>query len=212
MLVGGSYLDSTYDRSIEAIRQAGISSQLLAFSILSWLLLMGRVLSVDEMQEVVAIETGLEKITDIHCPDQVTLLGVWAGLVTIERQSNTICLAHYTIKEYLIWKSLLLTDAQEALMEAYLTLLSFRVFAHGPSPTQQDFNRRADSHPFLRYTATQLGYHVRLCDEAVTHDSLINFSIPRRIFDPISKEFGSERSSGVCSGTPPYNLYGSLFM
>lgn len=97
-----SPLNPIYDRAMDIIKNQPKTRVDLAFKVLSWLVMAKRVLSLRQILMAVSIEEGTTNLDDQEdLPEISTLLEVCASLVTIDKKSKTIRLAHYTIQEYL---------------------------------------------------------------------------------------------------------------
>lgn len=103
----------------------------LGLRILSWLVKAKRVLTVDELRTAVSVEPEWYELDELDLPDKATILDICAGLVTIDENSNTIRLAHYTVHEYLLENSIIPEDAELTLATVCTTFLSFDIFAQG---------------------------------------------------------------------------------
>ncbi|KAF1966679.1 ankyrin, partial [Bimuria novae-zelandiae CBS 107.79] len=103
-------LDQTYERILSAISEADLE---YAIRILRWLTFSARPLSVNEIAEVVAIDTKRDPAFDRDevLKDPLDALHICSSLVTItvnnEHEQDSVsreivALAHYSVKEYLI--------------------------------------------------------------------------------------------------------------
>lgn len=106
-------LDQTYERILSAISEAHSE---YAFRILRWLTYSVQPLSVNQIAEVVAIDTELDPAFDRDevLEDPLDVLNICSSLITITRYNESsrseviVVLAHYSVQEYLvsdrIWK------------------------------------------------------------------------------------------------------------
>jgi hypothetical protein len=95
-------LDQTYDRILSAIRKEDSD---YAIRILQWLTFSGRPLTIREVAEVVAIDVERDPAFDRDevLEDPLEALNMCSSLVTItDSVEETITLAHYSVKEYLV--------------------------------------------------------------------------------------------------------------
>jgi hypothetical protein len=103
--------------------------------------------------------------TDIENDDLVDmalLLRIRAGLVTVDEESNTVRLVHYTLQEYM--KTIhekLFPNAELGIAKACLAYLAFDVFKSGPCGNEQTLDDRLQKYPFLYYASHNWGHHVR---------------------------------------------------
>lgn len=133
-------LDPTYDRVLEHIHKQPKNCEELALKVLSWLVKAKQLLTVDEIRIAVSVEPNRYELDELDLPDMATLLDVCAGLVIIDEETNTIRLAHYTVQEYIVRKSILPEDAELNLAMACTTYLSFEAFAQGIFPSKSEYS------------------------------------------------------------------------
>jgi hypothetical protein len=102
-------LDQTYDRILSSISEERSD---YAMRILQWLTFSARLLSVEEIAEVVAIDVAREPAFDPNevSEDPLEALEICSSLVTITKNEaegrlgpaqQIIALAHYSVQEYL---------------------------------------------------------------------------------------------------------------
>lgn len=174
-------LDPTYDRAIETILLQPKNCMNLAFRTLSWLVKAQKVLTVQELQLAVSVEQERIIFDEEDLPDKKTILDVCASLVTIDdtgfgiNRPSTVRLAHYTVQEYLLKKSIIPEDADFQIAMACTTFLSFDIFAQGACGSDDDLRSRYYSYPFLFYAAMNLDFHLKTCDEALTIELVLRF-------------------------------------
>lgn len=166
----GSPMDPTYNRVMEVLRAQPKSCTELAFKIISWFVKAQRVPIVRELQLAVSVEQDSTIFDEMALPDRNTLLDVCASLVTVDGKEGTVRLAHYTVQEYLLRKSIVPEDADLRLAMACTTFLSLDIFTGGACISESSFESRLDSWPFLDYTAQNLSLHVRMCDKTLTKE------------------------------------------
>lgn len=172
-------LDPTYDRAIETLRKQSKNSINLALNVLSWLVNARRILTTDELRHAVSVKPNQVELDDLDLPDKTTLLDVCASLVTIDENSNTIRLAHYTVQEYLLRRNIL-PDAAFRLAMACTTYLTFDTFRKSACRSLASIRDRFESYLFLRYAAGYLHIYIMTCDEALTKDVFLTLLGNRR--------------------------------
>jgi hypothetical protein len=96
-------LDPTYDRVMESIYKQPQTCTELALRAFSWLTKAQRTLSFEEFQQVISVEPGQDHLDEAdQLVDKATILDICGSLVTIDEDTNTVRLAHYTVQEYLL--------------------------------------------------------------------------------------------------------------
>lgn len=168
-------LDPTYNRVIDTIFQQPESCVELAIQVLTWLFQAKRTLTIGEIQTAVSVKPGRYELEELDLPDRATLLDVCGGLVVVDENSDTIRLAHYTVQEYLLRKSIIPKGAESQLAVACLTYLSFDAFSEGRCSSKPLLDARLELHPFYGYSARHVVDHHKTCDESLTKDSFLRF-------------------------------------
>jgi hypothetical protein len=84
---------------------------------------------------------------------EVEILGsIYAGLVTVDKQSNTVCLVYYTTQEYFEQISLF-PNTETDITLTCITYLLFSTFATGFCLSDKEFKRRLQLNLLYNYTA-----------------------------------------------------------
>lgn len=132
----------------------------LAKQLLSWLTYSARPMTVLELQYALAVDLGTYSVDQDGLIDQETMLSVCAGIVTVEENSNTIRFIHYTTQEYLerIRKTRY-PLAQHNMTVTCLAYLRGEEFSTGVSRSREDWLRRTEEFPFLKYAGRYWGVH-----------------------------------------------------
>lgn len=167
-------LNPTFDRAMENLRRQPKNCSDLAIKVLIWLAKTRRVLTVDEVQVAVSIEARRLELDELDLPDRTTLLDVCGSMVTIDEQSKTIRLSHYTVSEYLLKNYVVPQFSDETVSIALTTYLGFSPFNPGVIPTKK-YLERLQLQPFLGYVVTQTPYHLKSCSEESTLEITLKF-------------------------------------
>jgi Ankyrin repeats (3 copies) len=155
-------LTDTYDKAIERIQQQPRPHVTLALRVLSWISCARRPLLVKELRHGLAVEFGKPFLDRENLCDARTIVMVCGGLVTIDSESNTIRLAHFTVQEYFRGlPSDFFANAEVEVSRACLTYLLFDAFDTGTCDDDESLDARLQEYPFLRYAAQHWGDHLR---------------------------------------------------
>lgn len=158
-------LNDTYDEVIRRINAQNQDYQEIAMRALLWIINAVRPLSVKELQHALAISPGVSYLDEGDIIDEKTILLSCAGIVSIDHESRIIRLVHYTAQEYFEHtRTKLFPKAQNIIVRACLTYLSFDIFSSGHY-----------SEDFLRYAAENWGEHERKKIEDDDDDLVLNF-------------------------------------
>ncbi|EXK24229.1 hypothetical protein FOMG_19035 [Fusarium oxysporum f. sp. melonis 26406] len=165
-------LSSAYDQAIERINTQETGLRELAIRVLSWITCAKRQLTTIELQHALATKMGNRTLDTGDMVPIEDIVAVCAGLVTVDKESDIIRLAHYTTQQYFNDKqNELFPNAESNIITACVTYLSFDAFGSGLCRTHQEFEERMRLYPFYHYSAHHWGDHARevpsLCQEAV---------------------------------------------
>ncbi|OCK73209.1 hypothetical protein K432DRAFT_269914, partial [Lepidopterella palustris CBS 459.81] len=161
-------LNNAYGITIERIEKQEKGSVQLATTILMWIHLAERPLSIDELLDACATVEMDEDLDEENFPSRGTFLDCCLGLATVEKETSTVRLVHYSLQEYLrkIGRilSLPIQEAQNTNARVCLTYLMFRSVTTSISPTNDPKNSELEastpSHALLDYAASQWGHHI----------------------------------------------------
>ena len=126
----------------------------LAEKVLFWIIYARRPLMTSELQHALAVDSGDCELHIDGIPDIETMVSVCAGLVTVDKESDTIRLVHYTTQQYFEqtqkhW----FPDAEIDITTTCITYLSFGVFNCGFCHADNEFEELLRSNKFFRYAA-----------------------------------------------------------
>ncbi|KAH0562942.1 hypothetical protein GP486_002488 [Trichoglossum hirsutum] len=182
-------LDSVYGEAIQRIRNQDEGDIQLAKQVLFWITFARRPLRLLELQHALAIEVDDTDLDEDALPDGEILTSVCAGLVTIEKESSIIRLAHFTTQEYFERVSAnLFPEAQTAIARTCLTYLSFDKFLDDPDKGGWGRESWLQENPLLDYAANYWGRHACGAPEQVLESSILRF------FEQDSKMINSVRA------------------
>jgi len=98
----------------------------LGMTVLMWILHSRRPLQVEEICHAVAIRIGSNDLDNNDVTEISTLIGCCQGLITIDRDTSTIRLIHFTFQEYLCAHPNLFGRVHSTIAETCLTYLNFQ--------------------------------------------------------------------------------------
>ena len=168
-------LNKTYEDAMARIQGQVQEHSSLALSALSWISTALRPLRTDELQHALAVRLGDQSLDEDGLVDEALIISVSAGMITLDAQSRTFRLVHFTVEEFfkgthLKW----FPDADRQIAEACLTYLSFDIFESGPCPPR-DLKARLQENNFLDYAARNWGYHISRAKEHTIEDLTLDF-------------------------------------
>ncbi|RDW56499.1 hypothetical protein BP5796_13140 [Coleophoma crateriformis] len=153
-------LDLTYDSIMERIQVQDDDSRTLATKVLSWIIHTTRPLTPSELCTALAIRPRDRYFDAEGIVEADRLLEICAGIVSIQRESNTVTLVHYTAEEYFRGKGdRYFPEAQAQITDTCLTYLMFDSFREGPCESDEAVEERLQKHCFLEYAAKNWGVH-----------------------------------------------------
>ncbi|CZR59486.1 uncharacterized protein PAC_09378 [Phialocephala subalpina] len=167
-----------YDKSIQRIKDKSRDAD-WAVRILSWIYFAKRPLKIRELQHALAVRPGKFLAAELgkYEPPEQGLVDDCEGLVLINRQSETMTLAHPTIRDYLnsAGPGIFKDDPEVEIARTCLTYLSYDVFSEGPCTHDIHFSARLGKYPLLEYAAHHWGDHARGEPELKLHESILTF-------------------------------------
>ena len=174
---GSEALDVAYKSALDRIDGQLPGHRKLARQALSWITYARRQLTNEELRHAPAIELWESTLGHDNLVDVDDIVSVCAGLVTIDKGSNTIRLNHYTAQEYFErtgseWNA----GAQEEIAAARLTYLSFDTFKNGVCAGHAALRRRIADSPFFNYAARFWSEHLQALQQPCrTHELALTF-------------------------------------
>ncbi|KAH6983490.1 hypothetical protein BKA56DRAFT_519808, partial [Ilyonectria sp. MPI-CAGE-AT-0026] len=150
-------ISTVYDGALGRIGSQKSEDRRLAQRILSWIVDSKRPLSRQEFSQALAVKPGdLTFQKDYIIDDLDGAVALCAGLVVINRESNTVQLMHHTTRKYFEdfkhrpdW----MTGAHGMIASACITCVSYSVFDEGPCGFDEALDSRLLEYPFLEYAA-----------------------------------------------------------
>jgi hypothetical protein len=173
LIKGSAGLDKAYCEAIQRIDGQLPGRRLLARRSLSWISYAQRLLTTKELCHILAIEPGDRVLNSDNIYDIEDVISVCAGLVTVDEESSTIRLVHYTTQEYfervrLEWNP----GAQREIAVACLTYLSFDMFQSGSCTSDTVLEQRLADNTFLDYSAHYWSEHIRPVENTMSRLAL----------------------------------------
>ncbi|UKZ74798.1 hypothetical protein TrVFT333_002468 [Trichoderma virens FT-333] len=169
---GNGAYDQVYQGAMERIEQHAPGWKELAKEVLSWVTHARRPLKKPELEHALAVELGKSEIEQDMLPH--LMVELCAGLVTVDEESNTVRLVHYTAQEYFErTRTHWFPDAESEITRICVTYLLFSVFESGVCLTDQEFEGRLKSNKLYDYAAHNWGHHARKA--SILHPEVIEF-------------------------------------
>lgn len=136
--------------------------RMLAQRVLGWITCANRVLKTEELKHALAVEPGDLEIDEENFTPIIDMVSVCAGLVTINKESDVICLVHYTAQDYFQrTQQQWFPEAEAEMARVCIGYLSFSTFVTGHCYTDEDFESRLKANPLFLYAARHWGHHCR---------------------------------------------------
>jgi len=168
-MTNGLGLDDAYTTTFCRIREQKGNKVKIGMEALMWISRSERPLKGQELCHALAVEVGTTDLNFHNVPSIRTLLGCTLGLVTIDEQTSTVRLIHFTLQEYLTAHPNLFMAPHSMMAEICLTYLNFRSVCE--LSTTLDSIPLAT--PFLHYASCYWGAHARKeITEGVKHLAL----------------------------------------
>ena len=155
-------LDATYDEAMARIDAQNNDDKRLAEQVLAWISFAVRPLSLNELQEALAIEPGSHQLDEDNIPGEELLTSVCAGLVVVDQESQLVRLCHYSTEEYLKrFRGGKFPQASKYIVETCLTCLLYSEHTKGAVSVEEEIVSRIKGCHFIDYAATNWGHHIK---------------------------------------------------
>ena len=154
-MTGGVELGDVYGATIQRIRGQDGDKSRLGMAALMWASHAERPLRADELCHALAVKLGDTDFDVGNIPSMLTLVNCCQGLITVDKESSTVRLVHFTLQEYLFAHPDIFSKPHSAMAEICLTYLnsqSVKALSTDPSPDMQNA-------PFLEYCSVYWGVH-----------------------------------------------------
>lgn len=166
-------LAEVYSDCLGRIRSQSSEDATLANRTLYWIVHAVRPLTVREMQCALAIRPGDLTLDEDGEPDKDLLISVCAGIVVIEKSTETITLVHYTAQDFLLNNpGQLLEEWQLDLAQTCIRHLLFSEFDSGPDTNDTDLEDKLVTYPLLRYAARYWSTHIHRCTTFMSSETI----------------------------------------
>jgi hypothetical protein len=193
-------LDQTYDRILSTISE---EYSKYAMRILQWLTFSARLLSVEEIAEVVAIDVARDPAFDRDevLEDPLEVLDICSSLVTITKNEadgrlrpaqQIIALAHYSVQEYLVSDRIRQGSAKQySMQEAECQIALTRNSLEYLIQLQQPLSRETlKAFALTKYTAEFWSSHLRKTGDKIEQTSQLTMAFMAREEPDISTGSG----------------------
>ena len=168
--------NETYDDAMARIQGQVQEHSKLAFSALSWISNALRPLQLDELQHALAVRPEDRSLDEEALEDEALIISVSAGLITLDAQSRTMRLVHFTVEEYFRgMQQTWFPDADRRISKTCLTYLSFDIFESGRCLSDQELEVRLHKNRFLDYAARNWGHHVSGVEDHTVENLALKF-------------------------------------
>jgi len=154
-VANGLGFQDAYSTILDRIGQQGGSKAKLGMAALMWAFRCERPLRSEELRYALGVELGAEDFTIDNVPSLRTILGCTLGLVTIEKNTSTVRLLHFTLRHYLEQRPTIFVTAHSMMAETCLTYLNYRSIRALPANPDKTLGTT----PFLEYATCFWGTH-----------------------------------------------------
>jgi len=156
-MMDGFGLGDAYSATIERIKAQGGDKSRLGMAALMWISHGGRPLMADELCHALAVELGSANLNGGNVPSMSTLVSCCQGLITVNKETSTVRLLHFTLQEYLSARPDIFGRPHSAMAEVCLTYLN----SEQVKAISADASANALQTPFLEYCSVYWGVHAK---------------------------------------------------
>lgn len=173
---GLEVLNQAYHQAMERIDSQTPGYKTVGRKVLTWIICAKRPLATLELQHALAVEPGHTGLDEKNIRDIELMVSSCAGLVIVDKESDTIGVVHYTTQEYFEQRrDQFFRREMDHIAKICTTYLSFDAFQSGFCQTDAAFEKRLEAFPLYSYAACNWGYHAKEAsaeDEGSTLDFL----------------------------------------
>ena len=189
-------LQNTYKETLARIQALKPKSRAeRAMCVLLWTFLQfpthGELMSIKELQHALAVKVSDKEFDKDRIPSLKVILGNCLGLVTVDKETSTVRLVHYTLQEYFKkHESIIFPEGHQTMARICLTYLGFSMRrpidnpviseklksnVHTMTPSEfQYVAQPALNDSFLKYAFYQWGHHMRRQSNVALHTFMLN--------------------------------------
>jgi hypothetical protein len=207
-------LSSSFDLSLayENIVSRIYKSNPKGFVILRWVLFAMYPLTLEQLRFAYAIEEGMEDLNPKQLPF-TTFINSTLGLLVLDRESNTVRIAHSTMKDYIpkyLSEHFPDTNGHPLLARTCLTFLNFHALSNESDRAR--FGSGGDLSPFFEYAAFQWGHHAREAgDDEKTDNMAVKWLLSERMHQVHIVREEIQRYHFLSYAQPPSPLYEACY-
>ncbi|KAL4802456.1 ankyrin repeat-containing domain protein [Aspergillus unguis] len=166
-------LDGTYADAMQRVNELKPSTRETVLRFLCWVVFAEEPLHMRAIEHALAVREGDTDIDDDEIIRARTLADKCAGLVHLD-ESDCLRLVHYSAEGFFSrTRAQWFPDRGVGVTSTCLTYLSFDAFragaCDGPSEAD-DFEKRLEKYPFLRYASINWGKHLRAAEDNTLYD------------------------------------------
>lgn len=155
-------LEDLYEENMLRVQSGPFHA--LGFKVLSRVIYASRLLSLSELQHLVAIIPGRTELDDDDADvDQEDILSSTQGLISIDGEAKIVRPVHLTLVDYFSnehVRNKWFPNAHKDFAEACLSYLNYGTFSK-PVPEGDNYDAKVEKYPFVAYASQYWGDHVR---------------------------------------------------
>ena len=157
-ITDGLGLEGVYDETLSRITGQDGDKSRLGMAALMWTSHSERPLKADELCHALGVEIGSPNLDSDNVPSIGTVLSCCQGLVSVDKETSTVRLIHFTLQEYLrAHPDLFFGRAHSAMAETCLSYLN----SHQVKALSSSISLDIQGITFLEYSSLYWGVHAK---------------------------------------------------
>ena len=160
-ITDGLGLEDVYGATIERIQAQGGYKGRLGMGALMWISYAEVPLRPDELCHALAIELGSTDFNAANIPSITTLVSCCQGLISVDKETSTARLIHFTLREYFSTHPDIISRPHSAMAEICLTYLNSRHVKAPSADSSVNLPTLTHDNPFLEYCSLYWGVHTK---------------------------------------------------
>ncbi|KAL8836267.1 MAG: hypothetical protein Q9176_006416 [Flavoplaca citrina] len=168
-------LHTAFQETMQRIKRQPDGRSTMALQALRLICRATRPMLQSELRDALAFRPRLTSVSRKYRPSREKLLDVCHGLVTIEKESQIMRLAHYSVHAFLVGSHEDILRDERLIAKLCIDYQMLQPFASGCCGNEGEIFERILDCPFVSYAAQHWGSHVLAADDPTVHDDALSF-------------------------------------
>ncbi|KAL9038606.1 MAG: hypothetical protein Q9180_003033 [Flavoplaca navasiana] len=168
-------LHTAFQETMQRIKRQPDGRSTMALQALRLICRATRPMLQSELRDALAFRPRLTSVSRKYRPSREMVLDVCHGLVTIEKESQIMRLAHYSVHAFLVGSHEDILRDERLIAKLCIDYQMLQPFASGCCKNEDEISERILDCPFVSYAAQHWGSHVLAADDPTINDGALSF-------------------------------------